>query len=63
MQINLKIEDSIAWAFRDLTSAVVVTRLKECVEDSKGFQTHPGDRKYNKELTKACKFLIAHFGG
>ena len=63
MQINLKIEDSIAWAFRDLTSAVVVARLKECIEDSKGRHPHPEDRKYNKQLKSACEFVIKHFGG
>jgi hypothetical protein len=53
----------IGWAIRDLTSAVVVARLKEAVEDCKSFNKHPGDRKYNKKFSAACKLVIEHFGG
>ena len=50
-------------AFRDVTSAIVVGRLKEAVKDCAAFDKHPGDRAYNKKFKAAAKLIIEHFGG
>ena len=65
MKIELEYDERslIAGAIRDLTSAVVVARLKEAKRDCMAFNTHPVDKKYNKKFKAAADIVIEYFGG
>lgn len=64
MQIKFEPGDNIlTGAFRDLVTALVVARLKEAKLDCMAFNTHPGDKKYNKKFSAAADIIIEYFGG
>lgn len=64
MRIKFEPDDNLLiGAFRDLTSALVVARLKEAKADCMRFNKHPGDRKYNKKFNAAADVIIEYFGG
>lgn len=64
MRIKFEPDDNLLiGAFRDLVSVLVVARLKEAKGDCMAFNTHPGDKKYNKKFKAACDLIIEYFGG
>ena len=64
MRIKFEPDDNyLIGAFRDLTAALVVERLKEAKRDCMSFNTHPGDKKYNKKFSAAADLIIEYFGG
>lgn len=64
MKIEFEPDDSyLIGAMRDLTSAIVVGRLREAIRDCSSFNKHPADKAYNKKFKAAAKFIIEHFAG